>query len=63
MEDHYAIKNRLEDLYDGGEVLESSTSFFGVFDGHRGDKCARFLAAELPAQIAASPHFINDVRT
>lgn len=63
MEDHYAIKNRLEDLNDGGDSATTTTSFFGVFDGHRGDRCAKFLAAELPAQIAASPYFANDVRT
>ena len=36
-------------------------SFYGVFDGHRGEACARMLAENLAGEIAASASFEADV--
>ncbi|CAN0148750.1 unnamed protein product, partial [Heterosigma akashiwo] len=49
-EDICACVPRLEDLVSGD--YSTTTSFFGVFDGHSGDRCAKAIAASLPTLIA-----------
>ena len=37
------------------------TTFYGVFDGHRGDACAKYLVSTLAGAIRESPAFSTDV--
>lgn len=36
------------------------THFFGLFDGHAGGKCSKFLAASIPEVLAEDPGFLSN---
>eukprot|EP01125_Pyxidicula_operculata_P019209 TRINITY_DN694_c3_g4_i2.p1 TRINITY_DN694_c3_g4~~TRINITY_DN694_c3_g4_i2.p1 ORF type:complete len:339 (+),score=72.00 TRINITY_DN694_c3_g4_i2:42-1058(+) len=50
-------------MEDASEILleygNPDQSFFGVFDGHNGSRCSRYLSSELPKTILNNPKFTS----
>ena len=43
------------------EALQPNISYFGVFDGHGGDKCSKFLKQNLDTILFNSPYFPGNI--
>lgn len=58
----YAMQGRRSNMEDCHCVVENfggvkGDFFAGVFDGHSGDRCSKFLSDNLPADLVAQPNF------
>jgi len=48
-----------EKILSNGEIWPNC-SFFGIFDGHGGNKCAEYLKDNLHQLIISAPEFPSD---
>ena len=55
------IVNYQKKLVLNNEALQPNISYFGVFDGHGGDKCSKFLKQNLDTILFNSPYFPGNI--
>jgi protein phosphatase 1L len=61
MEDEYNVISQLYSPTEKPVQILDKTAFFGVFDGHAGGKCSKFLSQFLPQYIANEPDFQSNL--
>ena len=61
MEDRHTVVEDLLELRDGKNDSNTKWGFYGVFDGHGGDVCSTYVAANLHKNIIAEESFPEDI--
>jgi hypothetical protein len=59
-EDKYKIENREKEALINGEKKNLKISYFGVFDGHGGDKCSIFLRDHMHKFLLDSKYILSN---